>query len=67
MTVIEMKNVFMELLHYIIVFAVIAVTWLPLMNYFNNLTYTLLASLLIFFVTDQLAHRFMLGEKLIIE
>jgi hypothetical protein len=54
----------MEWAHYAIVFAVILVSWIPLMDYWKgDLTPTALSSFAVFVVVDQLAHKYMLGER----
>lgn len=53
-----------EILHYAVVYAILAITWVPLMNFFqSNLVYTSLSSFLLFVFVDQLAHLIILKEK----
>lgn len=47
-----------DALHYVFVFSVLALVWVPIMTFFqNNLMATLLIVFLIFYVTDKVAHR----------
>ncbi len=53
-----------ELTHYVVVFAVILASWIPLMNYFqNDVGKTALSALVVFIIADQLAHKIILKEN----
>jgi len=57
------KKIGLELLHYIVVYAVILAAWIPLMEFFaDNVFYTAFTVFIIFIAADQLMHRFVLGE-----
>ena len=56
----------MELLHYIVVYAVLAGSWTSIMNYFKgDVVPTAITGFIVFVVADILAHRFILGEKIV--
>ena len=58
------KQWMMELLHYIVVFAVIAVSWVPMMGLMGGNTWYTLASVFgVFVIVDQLAHIYLLKEQ----
>jgi hypothetical protein len=53
-----------ELLHYAIVFAVLAAAWTPLMQFFGgDIKPTLVAGFVVFVLADQLAHKYILKER----
>lgn len=59
-----MKLQISSLIHYLIVFLVLWLSWIPIMNYFsNNLLLTSITAFLVFVISDQLVHIFVLGEK----
>jgi hypothetical protein len=59
-------NMAMELLHYVVVYAVLAGSWTTIMNYFKgDLMLTVVTGFIVFVVADILAHRFILGEKIV--
>ena len=58
-----MNKILAELLHYAVVYGVLLYSWLPVMNYFKgDVYYTASVVFLIFFMTDQLAHKHILDE-----
>jgi hypothetical protein len=53
----QMKNWKNEILHYIVVYGVLLLVWLPLMNYFaQDITKTALGGFVVFILTDKTAH-----------
>lgn len=61
-----MKKIDLSILfHYIVVFGVILLTWIPYMSITrDNVIYTSLLSFVTFVIADQLAHLLILGEKI---
>lgn len=53
----------LELLHYVLVFAVIAGTWTTIMDYFAGSIFpTLGVSFVLFVIADKIAHKYLMGE-----
>jgi hypothetical protein len=53
----------LELLHYVVVYGVLLLSWVPVMDYFKQeLIPTALTVGVIFILADQLAHKIILGE-----
>lgn len=59
-----MKLTMKELVHYLVVYGVLLVSWVSLMDYFKgNVTSTAIAGLVVFIITDMLAHKYILHER----
>ena len=57
-----------ELLHYIVVFGILAGSWTHIMEYFGGeIIPTVITGFVVFVVSDQLAHKLLLGEKTLLE